>query len=418
MAAVPWCSPRGAPGRPGSSVGALAVAEPGMEEGDPDREVGSEPVDQRHRQRDLGNEDEGRATALERGDDRLDVDRGLAAAGDAVEQERGRVAAEDRGARGRDRLGLGRCEGSASGAASPETDRTSRERTARPFTHLDLDEAAPDEARDGRRPVVVAEGGAGQAGIVRRRARVAGGVCGQELREGGDLARSERPPNGALTGFDRLRYVATGIGQADPALVARAGSGREQRPVERHEPGIGKGPEPPDEGGPAFGSDEVADRTRPALELVEQVELGGRQVRRRGGGPLGQELEALEQAGWQHRPEDKGRRGEVVIRDPAGQGESERRQERAVGADPTGDRLGDDPRRRRCVAEDDPERLASPELDEHGLAGLETRQRRRDGVGIATGAAAAGRVDRDLDVTDHSLRPGRGGSGGGGAPWR
>src|SRR5206468_8520482 len=98
--------------------------------------------------------------------------------------------------------------------------------------------------------------------------------------------------------------------------------------------------------------------------------------------------------------EDEGGRREVVVRDPAGEREGEGRQERPVGADAPGNRLGDDPLGRRGTAKDDAERLATPELDEDRLAGLEIRERWRNRVGVAARATPAGSVDRDLDVAD------------------
>ena len=89
-------------------VGPLALAEPGMEQRDPRVEVGPQPIDQRQRQRDLRDEDQRRTAGFERRRDGLDVDRGLAAAGDAVEQERPRVAGGDGGPDPVDGLGLGR----------------------------------------------------------------------------------------------------------------------------------------------------------------------------------------------------------------------------------------------------------------------------------------------------------------------
>ena len=73
-------------------VGPLAVAETRMEQRDPRVEVRPQPIDERQRQGDLGDEDEGRPAGFERRRDRLDVDRRLAAAGDAVEEERPRIA--------------------------------------------------------------------------------------------------------------------------------------------------------------------------------------------------------------------------------------------------------------------------------------------------------------------------------------
>ncbi len=74
-------------------VGPLPFPEPRVDERDPSVEVRAQPVDERQRQRDLGDEDERRAAGLERAGDGLDVDRRLAAAGHAVEQQRPRVGA-------------------------------------------------------------------------------------------------------------------------------------------------------------------------------------------------------------------------------------------------------------------------------------------------------------------------------------
>ena len=87
-------------------VGPLAVAETGVDERDAGVEVGPQPVDERQRHRDLGHEDERRPTRLERRRDRLDVDRRLAAAGHAVEQQRSRIAGLDRARRPLDGLRL------------------------------------------------------------------------------------------------------------------------------------------------------------------------------------------------------------------------------------------------------------------------------------------------------------------------
>ena len=78
-------------------VGALAIGQPGMDERDPRVEVRPQPVDQGQREGDLGHEDEGRATRLQRRRDGLDVDGRLAAAGHPVEEQRPRVARRDRG---------------------------------------------------------------------------------------------------------------------------------------------------------------------------------------------------------------------------------------------------------------------------------------------------------------------------------
>ena len=204
--------------------------------------------------------------------------------------------------------------------------------------------------------------------------------------------------------------VAAGRREADPALVPRARPGAAQRPLQADPAGRGHRPQAAQQPGPSVGAGQVADRARAAFELRQQVRVGRvvRHARRRArtGGrrrELGDEVEPFEQARRQHRPEDEGRRRQIVAGDPARQPEGQERQERTVRPDPVGDRLGRDRRRRRRLGEDDAEGLPAPELDEHGLAGHEIRQGGRDEVGERPVAAASGRVDGDLDRT----QPGR-----------
>ena len=88
-------------------VGALAVAEARVDQRDPGIQVRPQPVDEREGQGDLGDQHEGRPARLERGRDRLHVDRGLAATGHPVEQERTWIPGPDRGDDQPDRLRLG-----------------------------------------------------------------------------------------------------------------------------------------------------------------------------------------------------------------------------------------------------------------------------------------------------------------------
>src|SRR4051812_50123719 len=73
-------------------------------------QVGAESIHERQRECDLRDEDERRPARLERRGDGLDIDRGLAAARDAVEQKRPRDACRDRVADTRHRLRLCRQE--------------------------------------------------------------------------------------------------------------------------------------------------------------------------------------------------------------------------------------------------------------------------------------------------------------------
>ena len=165
-------------------VGALAVAEARVDERDPRVEVRPQPVDERQRQRDLGDQDERRPAGLERRGDRLDVDRGLAAAGHAVEQERARIAGPAIAATDLpDGLGLGGQQVARRRTAAAQPDGSGGQRPSRPLADVGVGEAPPDEPGDRRVAV--------PAGEVRRR-QLPGGRGG-ELPERGDLARSERP---------------------------------------------------------------------------------------------------------------------------------------------------------------------------------------------------------------------------------
>ena len=137
-------------------VGSLAVAQSRVNQGNTRGEVGTESVDERHGHRDLGDEDEGPPAELQAGRYRLDVYGGLAAAGDAVKEERRRVAGGDRRRRGRDRLPLGTGQRRAWRAAAAQADGTGRERDPRPFANVDGRESPPHEA--GKCSVAVALG--------------------------------------------------------------------------------------------------------------------------------------------------------------------------------------------------------------------------------------------------------------------
>ena len=322
-------------------VGALAVAKARVDERDPRVEVSPQPVDERQGQGDLGDQDEGRPAGLERGRDGLHVDRSLAAAGHPVEQERTRIPGPDRGDDLPDGLRLGGQKIARRGTAAAQSDGSGGQRPARPLADIGVGEPSTDEPRDRRVAV--------PAGEVRRRL-LPGGRDG-ELPERCDLARSERPPRGGLAVRQRCRGVATRGREADPALIARARAGAAQRPLEADPAGGGHRPQAAQQARPAVGTGQVADGARAALELRQQVRIGRvvRHPRRRTGmGPrreLGDQVEPLEESRRQHRPEDEGRRGEIVAGDPACQPEGQERQERTVGPDPVGDRLGRDRRR-------------------------------------------------------------------------
>ncbi len=90
-------------------VGPLAVPQPRVDERDTGIEIRPEPIDQGQRQRDLRDEHEGGPTGVQRRGDGFDVDGGLAATGHAIEEQRPRIALDDRAGDPVDghRLGLG-----------------------------------------------------------------------------------------------------------------------------------------------------------------------------------------------------------------------------------------------------------------------------------------------------------------------
>jgi hypothetical protein len=155
-----------------------------------------------------------------------------------------------------------------------------------------------------------------------------------------------------------------------------------------------------------------------------------RRVRR----PLDDELETLEEVRREHRPEDDGRRCEIVDGDPAAEPERERGQERSVGTDPVDDRLRIETSRCGGLGEDDTECLALAELDEDRLPELEIGELLGDRIRVRPRAGAAGGIDRDLDTAGRrrtrrrveleperhraELRSGRAGGDGGRAPRR
>ncbi len=263
---------RAARGRPGASrprrrtlagpdapplVGPLAVAERAVEQRDLAARSCAQPVDERHapaRSPGPARAPAGRPRG-ERGDG-LGVDRGLAAAGHAVEQERRRVAARDRAAdRGSTASRLGRAESRRRPAGAPRAPGGRRASgRARSLATSRADEAAPDEPRrraDARaRPASSARWPA--SGVGRRQlGRGAPTWRGPSGRPGG------RPPAARRRG--RRRPC---VGQRQPALVARPGARGRQRPVEVDQALGRQRAQPPEESGPTLRRGQVADRAR------------------------------------------------------------------------------------------------------------------------------------------------------------
>ena len=113
--------------------------------------------------------------------------------------------------------------------------------------------------------------------------------------------------------------------------------------------------------------------------------------------PLDDQLEPFEHPWREHRPEDQRRRDEVVARDPAREREGQGWQQRPVGAHPRRQRLRLDALGFGRVAQHDGEGLAATELDDHGLAGFDVRERIRHRVRVRPHATRPGRIDRHLD---------------------
>ena len=298
---------------------------------DPRVEVGPQPVDEREGEGDLRHEHERRPSGLERRGDRLDVDRGLATAGHAVEQERARVAGGDRGHDPGDRLGLGGQEVARGGPAAAPAGRSCRERPARAFADLGLGQTAPDEpgrapsVRGGRpgRPRAVRRLGAAASSARRSTWRGPSGRPGDRLP--GRQRGSRRPsrveePDPALVAWPGARRPAASI-RGSPGPPPRAPRRRRRSPARPSGPArsrTGRGPRA------SWSSRSVVARAAASARAPPPSRgcpsPGLRPVR----GQLGDQLEPFEQARRQHRPQDERRRRQVVPRDRRRQRESQR----------------------------------------------------------------------------------------------
>ena len=149
-------------------VGALALAQPGMQDRYLRVQLDSQPINERRRERDLRHEDERGPAGGDRLGDRFGIDGGLARARDALEQERRRVAGPDGGQDRRQRLRLGRRQLGTLGSGAPPTGPPPRQRPTRPFAYLGHRQAAPDQAGGGAAAVALSRLGGGQAERARR----------------------------------------------------------------------------------------------------------------------------------------------------------------------------------------------------------------------------------------------------------
>ncbi len=319
-----------------------------MHESDSNVEVCPQPVDERHRHRDLGDEQQCRPAGVECRDDRLDVDRRLARPGHAVEQERARVAAGDRAPDALDGVRLGRGSGRSRAAGHrgvpPVGSRAAVAAARGPLLQRDRAERArpPRRSRTGPPGLPPASSPDG---------------FGRQRLEDRPLLRSERPARQRPASLEGLGGHATGLGQPRPIVriaVRRrrpAASTRVRSRRPRRAP-AGGATTPPDRLGlPGLGPAEVrisscASRSA-STGSATPTGLPGRSGR-----AFCHQLQPLQEPGWKHRPDDEGRWREVVRCDLAGERQTERRQERTVSANAFDDRPRRDAGRRFCLRED------------------------------------------------------------------
>ncbi len=192
------------------------------------------------------------------------------------------------------------------------------------------------------------------------------------------------------------------FGREDPAFEARPGPGRRQRPVHGYDPVGLERAEPPEQARATLRRGEVPGGSRTGRELVEQIErhhvcaagaaIGGTCRR-----PLDDQLEPFEHPRREHRPEHERRRDEIVAGDPPRERQRQRWQQRPVGSHARRQRLRLDPLGFGRVAQDDGQRLAAAELDDHRLTGLDIHERIRHRIRVRPHATGPRCVDRHLD---------------------
>ena len=234
------------------------------------------------------------------------------------------------------------------------------------------------------------------AGQVRRRSSLVRALPASSMS-----ASAWRGPSGpagrSLAGGEDGGGSRAGLRQADPALVARSGPGTEKHPFEA-DPSVGlERPQATQQARPAIGSGQVTDGARAA----PRAGRGGRPSRRIGRrssrpAPARRPARvaraaraAASTAAREPAARDSGRRSSAPAAGPAAAGAARPRGRDRRSAWPrTAGRAG-------CLGQDDPERLAPPELDQDGLAELEVAQPLRHEVGVRPVAARG--IDRDLD---------------------
>ncbi len=196
------------------------------------------------------------------------------------------------------------------------------------------------------------------------------------------------------------------VGQPQAPLIARAQGRAEQGPGEVHQVLVGQRPEPAQQRGPTLGAGQVAHRPGPAGELVEEIQVRQGQAglraphpRLAGGRDLCHQLQALQHARRQHRPDHHGQRREVPAREQRRERQRKRRQQRAVGPDARRQWPQLPARRRGPLPDHDPDRLAAalPKRNEDRLARLQVLEAGRHEVGVGSRPGSRGGIHRHLD---------------------
>ena len=283
-----------------------------MDERDIRVKVGTQPVDERRRERDLRDEHEHRPAGLEGRGDRLDVDRGL-----APRPSRPRGGAGSGRRRPARSAPCPRPEPARRSASSPRAVRRDARRFARPAAAGAARGSRSRQDLAGTRPASPRRRGADRSGP----GNPLGGRGGQ-LGQGVLLARAERRPSTAAGSAAAARPDVGRIQRSKrgpaPAVVsvqstvtspsassARSRRSRPARPSARQVPG---------------GSVPAASwSSRSSVDVLPRAAAGGACRR-----PLDDQLEPFEHPRREHRREDQGWRDEIVAGDPAREGKRQR----------------------------------------------------------------------------------------------
>ena len=343
-----------------------------MEDRDAVAEPPGEASDELRRERDLGHQDDRAASRGQRRLDEADVDLGLAAAGDAVQQEGREGLRRERRAQDGERLRL-RAREDRRGVAAPRGAEPPVDATA-DLHLLGRDLARVDEGFHDRRDLA-------ERGAQRRKRR--GPALAEEPEDGHALRRAP-----AEAGECRLVERA---GQADDRLAPRLrpvlsdpfGERDEAPAPERRQRSL---PRPPGPRERRSEEEAVGGGGQPA----EQPSLGRvgppLGLERTGGGePLRREHEAARgsrrEPARQRRPADLAERREVVVGHPAQEVEERGRHQRVAVVEKGGDGLEAVHLGGLGEADHVAGHLAPAEGDEHAVAEGESRvEGRRDEV--------------------------------------